>query len=338
MRHPGSPCQEPRCIRPSMHPDRSRCDAGLSTRAADLQRGVAVLTAMLVVTLGTMIAVNMMWSASLDQRRASAGLAADQGIAYLHGAEAWAGDILRQDMVDSPQSDHLGETWALELPPLPVDGGAITGRLEDLQGRFNLNNLVTPQGEADPLSQAQFERLLASLGLDPGVAGVVVDWLDADAETHFPNGAEDDAYAAANPPYRTPNWPITSTSELTAMSGIDAEGYRALRPYVTVLPSGTTVNVNTASPPVLASLSDDIDLARAAALAEQRGEIGFADIEGTFGTLVEPDFRGRLNGTSNYFQLTASVVLGTHQFTLYSVLERHPSGLVGAVFRSLGVQ
>ena len=68
----------------------------------DLQRGVAVLTAMLVVTLGTMIAVNMMWSASLDQRRASAGLAADQGLAYLQGAEAWAGDILRQDRVDSP--------------------------------------------------------------------------------------------------------------------------------------------------------------------------------------------------------------------------------------------
>ena len=57
------------------------------------QRGVAVLTAMLVVTLGTMIAVNMMWNASLEQRRASAGLAADQGIAYLQGAEAWAGDI-----------------------------------------------------------------------------------------------------------------------------------------------------------------------------------------------------------------------------------------------------
>ena len=87
--------------------------------AHDMQRGVAVLTAMLVVTLGTLIAVNMMWSASLDQRRASAGLAADQGLAYLQGAEAWAGDILRQDMVDSPQSDHLGEIWALELPRCP---------------------------------------------------------------------------------------------------------------------------------------------------------------------------------------------------------------------------
>ena len=304
----------------------------------DSQRGVAVLTAMLVVTLGTLIAVNMMWRASLDQRRASAGLAADQGLAYLHGAEAWAGDILRQDMVDSPQSDHLGEIWALELPPLPVDGGVISGRMEDLHGRFNLNNLVTPQGEVDPLSLAQFQRLLATLGLDPGIAGVVVDWLDADAEPNFPNGAEDDAYAAANPPYRTPNWPITSTSELSAMTGIEAEGYRALLPYVTALPSGTTLNVNTASAPVLASLSDDIDLAQAATLVEQRGAAEFVDIETMFGNELEPDVLGRINGTSRYFQLTATVVLGTHQFTLYSVLERHQSGLVGAVFRSLGVQ
>ena len=304
----------------------------------DRQRGVAVLTAMLVVALGTVIAVNMMWSASLQQRRASAGLAADQGLAYLQGAEAWAGDILRQDKVDFPQSDHLGETWALELPPLPVDGGAIGGRIEDLQGRFNLNNLITPQGEVDALSQAQFERLLATLGLDPRVAGVVVDWLDADAETRFPDGAEDDAYAAATPPYRTPNRPITSASELTAMAGIEAEAYRALSPHVTALPSGTALNVNTASAPVLASLSDDIDLARAASLVEQRGAIGFADIEGIFGDLVEPDVRARIDGVSDSFLLTATVALGAHQFTLYSVLERRQSGLATAVFRSLGVQ
>ena len=162
-----------------------------------------------------------------------------------------------------------------------MDGGVISGRLEDLQGRFNLNNLVTSQGTVDSHYQAQFERLLATLGLDPGIAGVVVDWLDADAETNFPNGAEDEAYAATNPPYRTPNWPITSTSELSAMSGIEAEGYRALLPYVTALPSGTTLNVNTATAPVLASLSDNIDLARATSLMEQRGDIGFTGIEST---------------------------------------------------------
>ena len=92
-------------------------DERMSTRAQ--QRGVAVLMAMLVVTIGTIIAVNLMWQGTLDLRRTESALAADQGLMYVQGAEAWAADILRQDLVDSPESDHLGEQWAIELPPLP---------------------------------------------------------------------------------------------------------------------------------------------------------------------------------------------------------------------------
>ncbi len=191
---------------------------GTMIAVAARQRGVAILTAMLVVALGTVIAVNLMWSASLDLRRTTSALAADHGLMYLQGAEAWVGDILRQDQVDSIESDHLGEPWAIELPPLPVDGGAISGRVEDLQGRFNLNNLVTPQGQEDEIARRQFERLLVSLELDPALAGVALDWLDADGDTEFPFGAEDATYAGFDPPYRTPNFVITSPSELLAMS------------------------------------------------------------------------------------------------------------------------
>ena len=144
------------------------------------QRGVAVLTAMLVVAIGTIIAVNLLWQGTLDLRRTESALAADQGLMFMQGAEAWAADILRQDMVDSPASDNLGEQWATQLPPLPVDGGTIIGKLEDLQGRFNLNNLVKPDGTENPLVRHQFERLLSLLQIDPGLAGAVVDWLDAD--------------------------------------------------------------------------------------------------------------------------------------------------------------
>ena len=132
------------------------------------QRGVAVLTAMLVVAIGTIIAVNLMWEATLDLRRTESALAADQGLMYMQGAEAWAADILRQDQVDSPNSDNLSEQWATELPPLPVDGGTIVGKLEDLQGRFNLNNLIKPDGTQNDLARRQFERLLGLLNLDPG--------------------------------------------------------------------------------------------------------------------------------------------------------------------------
>jgi general secretion pathway protein K len=293
---------------------------------------------MLVVTVGTIIAVNLMWQATLDLRRAEAALAADQGLMYVQGAEAWAADILRQDQVDSPNSDDLSEQWATELPPLPVDGGTITGRIEDLQGRFNLNNLIGADGREDELARGQFERLLFLLELDPQLAGAVIDWLDPDTEMRFPSGGEDVAYSGADPPYRTANSMITTASELMAVAGFDREAYTKLAPYVTVLPAGTSLNVNTASDVVLASLSEDIDVATAASLVDERGGAEFPDIDATFEGLVEAEMLRRIDGVSEHFLLTATVTLGTNQMTMRAVLQRDASGLTRALFRSLGVE
>jgi general secretion pathway protein K len=309
-------------------------DTGMRER----QRGVAILTAMLVVTIGTIIAVNLLWQATLDLRRTEAALAADQGLLYVQGAEAWAADILRQDQVDSPDSDNLGEPWATQLPPLPVDGGVVTGRLEDLQARFNLNNLVDDEGREDERSRLQLERLLTSLELDPALAGLIVDWLDPDVETHFPSGGEDAVYADTDPQYRTPNSMITTPSELLAIRGFDAESYAKLAPYVTALPMGTKLNVNTASEALLASLSDDLDASTAASLVEERAGAEFVDIDATFEGLVEPETLQRIDGVTEHFLLTATVTLGTNQLTMRSVLQRDPSGVTRALFRSLGVE
>jgi general secretion pathway protein K len=307
---------------------------------AESQRGVALIMAIIVVAIGTMIAVNLMWRETLDMRRTEAALAADQGLMYVQGAEAWAADILRQDLVDSPDSDNLGEQWALELPPLPVDdnGGTITGRLEDLQGRFNLNNLIGADGKENQLMRRQFERLLVSVEADPALAGAVVDWLDPDTEQRFPTGGEDVAYSDADPPYRTANSVITSTSELMAVVGFDRDTYRRLAPYITVLPAGTKLNVNTASDVLLASLSDNIDLGTATSLVEERGEADFVDIDMTFEGLLEPDMLQEIDGVSEHFLLTATVTLGSNQLTMRSVLQRDRSGITRAVFRSLGVE
>lgn len=307
-------------------------------RSRTRQRGVAVVTAMLVVAIGTIIAVNLMWDATLDQRRTLAALASDQGLLYLQSAEAWVGDILRQDLVDSPDADHLGEEWAIELAPLPVEGGTIAGRLEDLQGRFNLNNLIGTNGREDPIAVAQFERLLALVGLDPVLAGAVVDWIDADVELRFPDGGEDAAYADTDPQYRTANVLLTSPSELMAINGFDRSAYRALAPYVTALPPGTSLNVNTAPPLVLQSLSDTMDAALVEQLVEERADIGFDDVDASFRGLVEPEMLQRIDAVTSYFLLTATVQLGTTQLTMRSVLYRDPSGLTRALFRNLGVE
>jgi general secretion pathway protein K len=293
---------------------------------------------MLVVTIGTIIAVNLMWQSTLDQRRTASALSADQGLMFALGAEAWAADILRQDLVDSPDSDHLGELWATEIAPLPVEGGVITGNIEDLQGRFNLNNLVTGDGEVDGLAREQFERLLAIVELDPALAGAVVDWIDPDVDMQFPSGGEDATYTGNDPPYRTANTIITSPTELMAISGFDQDSYRRIAPYVTALPRGTRLNVNTASDMLLASLSDDIDLSLAASLIDERGDADFTDVETTFADLIAPEMFARIDGVSEHFLLTGTVTIGSSQMTMRSVLQRDNSGLTRALFRSFGVE
>src|SRR5512136_2559014 len=88
------------------------------------QRGVALITAVLIVALATILAVNVSFRGFLDQRRSAALFALDQAFQIALGAEAWAADVLQQDARES-QTDHLGEKWARPLPPLPIEDGTV---------------------------------------------------------------------------------------------------------------------------------------------------------------------------------------------------------------------
>ena len=183
---------------------------------------------------------------------------------YVQGAEAWAADILRQDLVDSPDSDHLAETVGDRAA-----GAARRGRHDHRQARGPARTVQLEQPHRWRTARKISSRASSSNGcspaldLDPALAGGVVDWLDPDTELRFPSGGEDVAYVDDDPPYRTANSMITSTSELMAIEGFDRETYDRLAPYIAVLPRGTKLNVNTASDVLLASLSDDIDIATA---------------------------------------------------------------------------
>lgn len=303
---------------------------------AQRQRGVALLTAILVVAVGTILATNLLWISTLDQRRTSSSLSTDQAIQYAFGAEAWVGDILKQDLEDSPDSDHRGEIWAAEIEPLPIEGGFIVGRVYDMQARFNLNSLVNFQGEENEVLVGQFERLLESLSLDPNLVGAIIDWIDSDSEPRFPYGGEDETYARADPQYRTANVMITSPSELLAINGFTPEIYRALSGYVTALPPGSRLNVNTAGPYLLASLSDEITLTMAQSMVEERGDGPFASVQETFEGLVSEEMLPLIDGVSDHFQLQGQVTIGDTQLTISSVLQRNSSGVTRTLFRSYG--
>ncbi len=295
------------------------------------QQGVALPTALLLISLVTILVVDLQWDTSLDIRRSENLFEADQAMLYALGAEAWATEILRIDARDSAR-DHTGEDWATPVPALPIEGGAIRGFVEDMQSRFNLNNLVDGNGEIDEVSVEQFERLLNVLGLNPGLARISADWIDRDSVPGFPSGAEDGTYTSRLPPYRTANLSITSASELLSIAEMDSASYLALAPFVIALPNGTTLNVNTASAPVLMSLADEISETVADNLIGERGEEGFEDLQ-AFADLVEPEVMQGLGLDSHFFRLTADVSIGSSRFTMYSLLERN-SGQALPVMRT----
>lgn len=308
-------------------------------RAGGRQRGIALITAVLMVALGTMLAVEVGYRGFLDQRRSGTLFALDQAYELALGAEAWAADFLRKDQQDS-QTDHLGETWAQPLPPLPVDGGTVEGRLEDMQGRFNLNSLVNPDGTTDPEAVKRLERIFAALDVEPAWASAVADWIDADTQPGFPDGAEDSVYTGQDPPHLTANLPVTRVSELMVLPGFGAERYLRVRPYLSALPVGTRLNVCTAPGIVLDALSEgsrEFGL-NPDDLANRRREACFPtleDLRGALGDAAYDEVKNSLTESSGYFRATVWVTIGTTQFTLYSLLARS-GGQVRPALRGFG--
>jgi general secretion pathway protein K len=322
------------------------------------QRGVALIIALILVALATILATKLSFDGFLELRRTTGMMAAEQALHFGLGAEALAADVLMQDAQMNPQTTTLAGPWAQTTQPLPItpdnnpEGepiGTMQGSLEDMQGRFNLNSLARLGSDGvteDPLPLQQFQRLLASVGVEPKWAGLARDWLDQDDIVGNPDGAEDAVYTSQSPPYRTGNWPMMSPTELMNLPGFGADRYRKIAPYVTALPSANTkINLCTAPALVLESLVEGLNgewSNSPAVLTNGRKTGCFPDVP-TF-TNVATSFGGpkaMLNignpiGTqSQYFQLTTRVALGTTEFTLYSLLFRG-AAKVTPLLRSFG--
>jgi len=311
---------------------------GFPRQARARQHGVALITVLLVVALATVAAVEMTRRNQFDQRRTGNRLALLQAHEVALGGERWAAAILARDLRegDDPPIDSRDEDWARVLPPIPIEGGQVTGRIEDMRGRFNINSLV--EGDTiDALALERFERLLAILEVETDVAQAVVDWVDANSDVSFPAGAEDDYYSARGEPYLAANRPLAVASELRLVRGIDREAWQRLAPHVTaVAGAGGEINVNTATSAVLRAVVPGLDEAGATALREAAAETPFETV-GAFGEhpLVEAgataaDDAGLttegLAVASTHFRTRIDVELGPITYTLYSWLERDDNG------------
>jgi len=300
-------------------------------RPPNRERGVALITAVLVVAIAAVIATSMMSRQNFDSRRTANIIHRDQAINYALGAEYWAGVELGNDARQNSY-DYLKENWAYDLPPLPIDGGYINGKLQDLQGRFNLNSVL------DPLQAERLMRLCQAVNVEPDFIPALQDWIDGDTEVRE-NGAEDESYTVMSPPYRTANHFLADTSELLLVKGVSVQDYNSLALFISALPADAGINVNTASPVLLQSLTHGVALPDVERIVALRTEVPYQNID----HFVEDDaFAGReisedhLTVSSQYFLLTADVMLGDAPLTMQSVLFRTPQGKISVVERRFG--
>ncbi len=251
-------------------------------RAKRRQRGVAIISVMLVVALATLVVSALFWREHVTVRSVENRLA----LAQLRWIEAavldWAAVVLQVDRNSTGGVDHLNEVWATPIAETVLDetvtGGArldepgseprLVGQMFDAQARLNLNDLVIG-GVASVEMRLAFERLLALLGRPQSLAGA----LQARLLQAYPPTIEGKRAPASA-------LPLVRLADLQTVPGFDAATVDVLEPFVVFLPKylptsggeahveNTRVNLNTASAEVLAACIPDIDLQAARRFVE----------------------------------------------------------------------
>lgn len=263
------------------------------------QAGMALVAALLVAALATLLATRLLASqddfVSLAETERSLGQARRLALGGVDLARA----ILAED-TRLGGADHLGEAWATPVRETPVEGGSIAGQVSDAQARFNLATLVREDRRGlDAGAILVYRRLLAALQLPPELADAAAAWV-----ARQPAGA----------------W--LDLESLAQVEGYSGEVLERLRPHAGFLPVWTQVNVNTATAPVLAAVAG-LPAGEATALAAGRLPVWFRNAA---------DFRNRAqaadgdigfwSASSDYFEVTVTARHGRARQSLRALLHR----------------
>lgn len=309
-------------------------------------RGIALITAMLIMALASIAAAAVLTSATAAIRRIATLIDGEKAWWYADGLESWVRAILDRDRIKNAAVDSLDEDWHRPVDYLPVEQGGLRGHIEDLQGRFNLNNLSI---KGTTQYREQFQRLFQNIeGLDPSLATAIAegisDWVDVDQVPSGPGGAEDSDYQSLPQPYRAANQAMRSPTELLAIKGVTREIYQRLAPYVATLPlsgqTGTAVNVNTALLPVMMSLAANIDRGKIETWLNDRMKSPAQEARklianGTLPASTKPEM---LSVNTSYFLMFGEAFIGSGRVALYSVMLRSPSAPPIVISRSLDTE
>ncbi|MBJ7264633.1 MAG: type II secretion system minor pseudopilin GspK [Burkholderiaceae bacterium] len=308
---------------------------------ASHQQGVAVIAALLVVAAAAIIAAGMMARQSTQVRLLQAELHRVQARALLLGGIDWARITLRHDERNSTIT-HREQAWATPINDLQVsqEGDVrqawFSGRIEDEQGKFNLTNLAR-NGLPVPEQVEALTRLLTSLRIAEDSAPAIAQRIarsqarrepgprdagnqsgqsntpGASGSSDAPGSTVDIGPSGADTagPARALGW--QSLDDLREIEGIGHHDIDALRPYLTVLPRSTPLNVNTTTVEVLATLSPELSLSAAASIMNQRAQGNYFTNLGDFNNKlrsVVPDIEldnAQITTQSKWFGVVGTV-------------------------------
>jgi general secretion pathway protein K len=198
--------------------------------------------------------------------------------------------------MDTNDFDSRDELWAQGVPNYPVGDGVVSVFIEDQGGRLNINALVDSMDNPNVVIKSRFNRLFGLLGLeDPEkLTDALIDWIDKN-ELVSENGAENPYYLSKDPPYPCKSSKFYSLEELELISGFDSmtdHELKVIKRHLTVhgdldrktidnLSVVDIININTATPEVIMSLSEspEIDLNIAEAIIARREDKPFKSKE-----------------------------------------------------------
>ena len=296
------------------------------------QRGIALLTILVMVALATILAATVAKRQTNTYENTGYLMRQDQSLLYAKSAEAFFSELLIQDSDNGGNIDHLQENWAKPMPAFPVEDGFISGRLLDESGKFNLNNLLKADGSVDDSARRWFEKLLQRVGLPAELSQAVIDWQDADDETTGAMGAESNYYQGLDPSYLASNTRFHQVEELKLVRGFEGKNYDLIAPYVTALPEATKINMNTAAPLLLASIDPKLDVKTLEQeLKAKQAELTYFNSVEDLWKLnafsgIEPqnktDAAAWLDSKSNYFTAQIEVVLSERKRQFTSAMMR----------------
>ena len=262
-------------------------------------RGAALVIAMLLTALGAAVAVQMIVPLSGWLEREYRARDTQASYTLADAASSWAITVLAADLRLGP-IDHYGELWATPLPPTPVEGGTIEGRITDLQSRFNLNNLA-PRGVKSPANITLAKALFTQAGVPVNLVDTLADAIDRDELTDD-GQSERQRYGRA-----LRNAPLARFADLLDVPGFTDALVRNLATTVIVLPDASPINANTASRALVATAFPAASSAAIDKLILRRAQQPFANGNELAGLLGQPTIEGVFSANSQYFAVEAVI-------------------------------